>query len=309
MTSQALTYQGQTIREKAEMLSLTDMWKAAGGDPQQTPAKWRDLPSSKTFIEHVEITIGKSDTALIKAQVGGKAPGTWAHWQIGLAYAKYLSPEFHMWCNDVVRAHMEGRDAAVSPGSALLHIETALARLHEVTESKVGGLHGHLKTQVTTPLSDLDAYLQEKLWNQFLREKRIIHTVDHLAARQDELIRVSTDIIRALQAANANDVFVPSHWADMKRVHRIANIPSNVAEQRALNALVGRSLDDFCCETDRWGDSSRDPFGRRCRIWRKTAVAAWLKDRGRALIDQHLAKHSSQTVIQFPGTAGEGGAK
>ncbi|WP_127089060.1 KilA-N domain-containing protein [Aquabacter cavernae] len=33
----------------------------------------------------------------------GKGGGTYAHWQIGLAYAKYLSPEFHMWRNTAVR--------------------------------------------------------------------------------------------------------------------------------------------------------------------------------------------------------------
>ncbi len=37
----------------------------------------------------------------------GRTGSTFAHWQIGLAYAKYLSPEFHMWCNTVVRRHME----------------------------------------------------------------------------------------------------------------------------------------------------------------------------------------------------------
>lgn len=28
---------------------------------------------------------------------------TFAHWQIAMAYAKYLSPEFHVWCSTVVR--------------------------------------------------------------------------------------------------------------------------------------------------------------------------------------------------------------
>ena len=38
----------------------------------------------------------------------GRSGATFAHWQIALAYAKYLSPEFHMWCNEVVREKMEG---------------------------------------------------------------------------------------------------------------------------------------------------------------------------------------------------------
>lgn len=106
-----LIFNGIVIHDKSEKLSLTDMWKAAGSDAQKTPAKWQGLPSSRDFIEHVSLIVGKSD--IIKA-TRGKGGSTWAHWQIALAYAKYLSPEFHMWCNQVVRAHMEGRAAATA---------------------------------------------------------------------------------------------------------------------------------------------------------------------------------------------------
>lgn len=116
-----LVYNGSLIHEKADKLSLTDMWKAAGSDAQKTPAKWQGLPSSKDFIEHVSLIVGKSD--IIKA-TRGKGGSTWAHWQIALAYAKYLSPEFHMWCNQVVRAHMEGR--AVTTNSNLTKYDAAI---------------------------------------------------------------------------------------------------------------------------------------------------------------------------------------
>ena len=32
----------------------------------------------------------------------GRYGSTYAHWQIALAYAKYLDPELHIWCNEVV---------------------------------------------------------------------------------------------------------------------------------------------------------------------------------------------------------------
>lgn len=111
MTSQniapaPLSFNGTAIRDRNEMLSLTDMWKAAGEDPQMAPAKWRELPQAQAFIGHVTDIIGKSDIIVASR---GRTGGTFAHWQIGLAYAKYLSPEFHMWCNTVVRERMEGR--------------------------------------------------------------------------------------------------------------------------------------------------------------------------------------------------------
>ena len=107
--NEPLVYNGVLINDRGEKLSLTDMWRATGSDPQKAPAKWRSLPSAKSYIEHVEFTIGKSDSELIKVVAGGKTPGTWAHWQIGMAYAKYLDHDFHMACNQVVRDRMEGK--------------------------------------------------------------------------------------------------------------------------------------------------------------------------------------------------------
>ena len=120
-----LVFNGAVIRDRNEVLSLTDMWKAGGSDAQQSPSKWRGLPSTKAFVSHVELTIGKSDSDLFVVQNGGKNPGTWAHWQIALAYAKYLSPEFHMWCNTVVRDRMEGR-TSVQPFELNADVRSAI---------------------------------------------------------------------------------------------------------------------------------------------------------------------------------------
>jgi len=74
---QTLVYNGQIIHDRGEMLSLTDMWRAAGSDPQMKPAKWKDLPSAQTFIEHVGEIVGKSD--LFRSSKG-RLGETWAHW-------------------------------------------------------------------------------------------------------------------------------------------------------------------------------------------------------------------------------------
>ena len=36
------------------------------------------------------------------AKKRGKGGAALAHWQVGMAYAKYLNHDFHMWCNEVV---------------------------------------------------------------------------------------------------------------------------------------------------------------------------------------------------------------
>lgn len=115
-TKAVLVYNGADIRDRGEMLSLTDMWKAAGSDAARQPANWLVSADASRFIGYVTEVLNPriSGNELVKTVRGGKSPGSWAHWQIALAYAKYLSPEFHMWCNEVVRERMEGKAAATA---------------------------------------------------------------------------------------------------------------------------------------------------------------------------------------------------
>ncbi len=92
------------------MINLTNMWKAWGKDVHNIavikayrPVEFLRSASAIKFIDSLakELKVGYSH--LVKTVRGGKRPGTWAHWQIALAYAKYLSDEFHIWCNEVVR--------------------------------------------------------------------------------------------------------------------------------------------------------------------------------------------------------------
>jgi hypothetical protein len=108
-----LDYNGVQIRDKGEMLSLTDMWKAAGSPENREPYNW-SRKEGRTFIEATSIAHNLTVRQVITKKQGRNG-GTMAHWQIGLAYAKYLSPEFHMWCNQVVREHMEEKPHSVIP--------------------------------------------------------------------------------------------------------------------------------------------------------------------------------------------------
>jgi hypothetical protein len=105
---QALTYNKTPIHIDGEELNLTDMWRAAGRPKGREVWKWRELPGCDRFIEHIVAAYNLRLSEVFRTQ-SGRGGGTWAHWQIGMAYAKYLSPAFHAWCNDVVRRYMEGR--------------------------------------------------------------------------------------------------------------------------------------------------------------------------------------------------------
>lgn len=107
-----LVYNGITITSKTDMLSLTDMWKAAGEENSKRPSDWA-RKEGDAFIEAVSISLNMPVEHIMKTQ-RGKGGSTFAHWQIGLAYAKYLDHNFHMWCNQVVRDRMEGRATAMA---------------------------------------------------------------------------------------------------------------------------------------------------------------------------------------------------
>ena len=84
------------------LVSLTDIFKASGKfDANKEPAQWARYSGSQ-FIEFVaeNLNMGKSH---IYKTTRGKGGGTYAHWQIALAYAKYLSHDLHMQVNEVYR--------------------------------------------------------------------------------------------------------------------------------------------------------------------------------------------------------------
>lgn len=98
-----LVLEGQIIsNDGKEMLSLTDLWKASGSIREQAPNFWVNQDSTKMFIEVLNAT----QDCIIKSK-RGKSGGTWAHWQIALAYAKYLNPKFHIQCNQWVKDRIE----------------------------------------------------------------------------------------------------------------------------------------------------------------------------------------------------------
>ena len=92
--ARALVYRDVPIRDRGEMLSLTDMWRAAGEPASGRPADWRRKEGAD-FIDFVQGTMPGGHSEVIQALNEGGQWNTWAHWQIGFAYAKYLSHEFH----------------------------------------------------------------------------------------------------------------------------------------------------------------------------------------------------------------------
>lgn len=134
-----LVYQGVTIREDAERLNLTDMWKASGSPRNARPADWLRLPTTRRLLAFLAEDLEVEESHLCETRRGRDVGGgaTWAHWKIGLAYAADLSPSFKSWSLEVVRAHMQGKLAGrelVQAGEEirLIRAETAALKAEVV---------------------------------------------------------------------------------------------------------------------------------------------------------------------------------
>ncbi|MCB4825329.1 KilA-N domain-containing protein [Roseicella aerolata] len=143
-----LSYQGSPIRFRGAMLNLTDMWQAANRPPNRRPSDWLALEETGRFRTHAGTHASDADdlfapnaglagichldTDGLVATVRGHQGGTWAHWQLALTYARYLSPPFHLWCNTVVRTAMQRPDEAPAAGQDPLraHLDQQFQRLH-----------------------------------------------------------------------------------------------------------------------------------------------------------------------------------
>jgi hypothetical protein len=130
------------------MLNLTDMWQAADRPPNRHPADWLAFEETGRFRTHAgthraDATdlfapaaglagICHLDTDGLVATVRGNPGGTWAHWPLALAYARDLSPPFHLWCDTVLRAAMPRPDEAPAAGDDPLraYLDEQFQRLH-----------------------------------------------------------------------------------------------------------------------------------------------------------------------------------
>ena len=89
-----------------DLINLTNMWKACKGTKNQKPAHWLQRIDIQKFMKSLEKKLKGTSHVPFKT-IKGRNGGTYAHWQIGLAYAQYLDPFFHFWCNERIKEHFE----------------------------------------------------------------------------------------------------------------------------------------------------------------------------------------------------------
>lgn len=106
-----VTINGHPVKTGPEgLVSLTDLFSAAKGAGQaegkRDPRRWK-LQDGAPFIDFVREQLNVPLRDIYQA-TKGKGGGTYAHWQIALAYAKYLSPALHMQVNQIYARFKSG---------------------------------------------------------------------------------------------------------------------------------------------------------------------------------------------------------
>jgi phage antirepressor YoqD-like protein len=118
-------YQGSDITfnsGQSVMVNATQMAKPFG----KRPAKWLELPSTKEFLSKLS-EVRKSDITFVQSDnqepvrlsdrfvetINGK--GTWMHEDVALEFARWLSPEFAIWCNDRIKELLRVGMTATQP--------------------------------------------------------------------------------------------------------------------------------------------------------------------------------------------------
>ena len=127
-------WQGRPIsfRQEDAWVNLTEMCGAFG----RRPAKFLELPSTKAYLEALEKeataisenrTLELPENPTIKfvetrrggdtsnAGKAGIAPGTWAHPDLAIECARWLSPEFSIRCNRIIRRLLAGEPVKAAP--------------------------------------------------------------------------------------------------------------------------------------------------------------------------------------------------
>ena len=215
-----LVYEGNTVRLRErtgsvpDMLCLTDMWKAGGSPENKDPPQWRRLDFVEGFTQAVRMA--NMGVAHVWQSQPGNQGGTWAHWQIGFAYAKYLSHEFHMWCNEVVRDHINRGSAAI-PNDAILKSIRELANEFNDKHSDSIELSKKILDVLDTRLP-VHKHEFSPRWKWQARQ-----VVLHDFGGKDPL---GSDVLIVTAASEPNENWAIDHWYARNRTGRFDGVPT-----------------------------------------------------------------------------------
>lgn len=103
------------------MVNATEMAKAFG----KRTRDWLRSQQAKEYIKALCEARKCASQDLVIVKKGTRIQGTWLHSDLAIEFARWLSPEFSIWCNDIIKALMQRVDL----GNGVILRMQQLARL------------------------------------------------------------------------------------------------------------------------------------------------------------------------------------
>ena len=105
MSNKVFSYNGNPVTFQtgtATMVNATEMAKPFG----KLVKDWLKNNQTKAFLNELSAVRRIILTDLVKIKQGGTSQGTWFHEDVALEFARWLSPQFAIWCNDRIKELM-----------------------------------------------------------------------------------------------------------------------------------------------------------------------------------------------------------
>lgn len=98
-------------------INATEMAKPFGNSKR--PANWLKSLPAISYMDAVSDATGVASADLQRVTKGGDSnssqQGTWLQEDVALAFAQWLSPQFHVWCNQKIKELLTRGQASIAP--------------------------------------------------------------------------------------------------------------------------------------------------------------------------------------------------
>lgn len=157
---QKFDYEGSPIsfaKGESVMVNATQMAKKFG----KLAKDWLRTQQTKEFLNTLSAVRQISLTDLVVINQGGsKQQGTWMHEDAALEFARWLSPQFAIWCNDRIKELAREGVATVSDDDAVIaHAMQVLQKRLDEKQAQIQAAQGTIEAQsaeikALAPLAD-----------------------------------------------------------------------------------------------------------------------------------------------------------
>lgn len=217
--SKTFIYEGSPVTFQigdATMVNATEMAKPFG----KRPVDWLNNQYTKGFLIDLAEVRNLTSADLVRVIKGGNdknAQGTWLHEDVALEFARWLSPQFAIWCNDRIKELMKYGVTATPQtiDSVLADPDNAIRLLTTLKEERKALKAANRQIAV---LED-----QKKAYHS--ENRRLLKLKD----RQDEIMREQAPLVEYAQnVLDSYDTFTSTQIAkelgmSAQALHKLLN--------------------------------------------------------------------------------------